>query len=102
MVRAVRMIREANGGKIDKKEALKQAFAVYVLSQLVFWVFIYALFNFIDPGLVELQRKMMVDAGIKAENQDLSMTLGMVFRRWAFMLLPGFLLSLMVAYLLKK
>ncbi len=102
MANAVRKIRSDNGDTITKQEALKYAFLVFVLSQLVFWAFIYLLFNFIDPSLVDIQRKMMLDAGIKAENLDLTMTLGMVFKRWAFMLLPGFMISLMVAYLMKK
>lgn len=102
-VLAVRAVRDANGGKIEKREALKHSFAVFALSQLVFWLFIYLLFNFIDPSLVEIQRKMMLDAGMKeAANQDLTMSFGMVFFRWAFMLLPGFLLSLMVSSFLKK
>lgn len=101
-VLAVRAIREANAGKIERKEALKYAFAVFALSQFLFWVFIYLMFNFIDPSIVEIQRKMMVDAGIKVEGQDLYMTLAMVFRRWAFMLIPSFLLSLMVASFMKK
>lgn len=101
-VLAISAIRKANGGKIDRKEALKYAFAVFALSQFLFWVFIYLLFNYLDPEIIEIQRKMMVDAGIKAENQDLRMTLAMVFQRWAFMLIPSFLLSLMVASFMKK
>ena len=101
-VLAVGAIRKANGGKIDRKEALKYSFAVFALSQFLFWVFIYLLFNYLDPSIIEVQRKMMVDAGIKAENQDLRMTLAMVFQRWAFMLIPSFLLSLMVASFMKK
>lgn len=101
-VLAVRAIREANAGKIDKKLALKYGFTVFALSQFLFWVFIYLLFNFIDTNIIEIQRKMMVDAGIKAENQDLHMTLSMVFQRWAFMLIPSFLFSLMLASFMKK
>jgi len=102
-VLAVRAVRDASGGTIEKKEALKNAFAVFALSQLIFWLFIFVLFNFIDPGLMELQRKMLIAAKMKgAETQDLHMTLGMVIFRWAFMLLPGFLLSLMVASFMKK
>ncbi|MCC6727589.1 MAG: DUF4199 domain-containing protein [Saprospiraceae bacterium] len=102
MALAVRKIRTDNGDTIAKPDALKYAFLVFVLSQLLFWLFIYMLFNFIDTNLVEIQRKMMNDAGIKTQGMDLSMTLGMVFKRWAFMLLPGFMISLMVAYLMKK
>ncbi len=101
-VLAVRAIREANAGKIERKEALKYAFAVFALSQILFWVFIYLMFNYIDPSIIEIQRKMMVDAGMKAETQDLHMTISMIFQRWAFMLIPSFFLSLMVASFMKK
>ncbi|MBI5917624.1 MAG: DUF4199 domain-containing protein [Bacteroidetes bacterium] len=102
MVLAVRKIRRANDGEISKQEALKNAFLVFVLTQLVFWLFIFVLFNLIDPGLIDLQQKMMLDAGVKVENQDLRMTFGRVFFRFAFMLLPGFFFSLMVASFMKK
>lgn len=102
MVMAIRTIRQANADKITKQEALKYAFMVFVLSQLVFWLFIFLLFNYMDPGLIELQREMMLKAGMKAENQDLRMTFGRVLFRMAFMMLPGFLLSLMVASFMKK
>ena len=102
MVMTVRAIRSVNADKITKQDALKYAFLVFVLSQLVFWLFIFILFNFMDPGLIELQREMMLKAGMKAENQDLRMTFGRVLFRMAFMMLPGFLLSLMVASFMKK
>ena len=53
-VLAVRAIREANAGKIDKKLALKYGFTVFALSQFLFWVFIYLLFNFIDTNIIDI------------------------------------------------
>lgn len=102
MVWAVRAERNASGDKISKQDALKHSFLAFVVSQMLFWLFVYAMFNFINPELTEIQRKMMLEAGMKVENQDLTMTLGMIFKRWAFMLIPGFFLSLMVASFMKK
>ncbi|MBI1224818.1 MAG: DUF4199 family protein [Bacteroidetes bacterium] len=103
---AMRMVvkreREENGGKIAQREALKHAFLTYVVAYLIFSVFIFALFNFIDPSLVELQKKAMLDAGRKIEGLDFTMTIGKVLFQYAYMLIPGFFLSYMVASFMKK
>lgn len=102
MVAAVKKTRSENSNKISQREALKTAFLVFVLAQLLFMAFIFVLFNFLDPGLVDLQKEMMEKAGMKIENPDLSMTFGKVFFRYAYMLIPGFFLSYMVASFMKK
>lgn len=94
--------RDKNDGKIEKREALKQAFLTYVLAYLFFSVFIFLLFNFIDPGLTELQKQAMLDAGRKVEGLDFKMTAGKVIFQYAYMLIPGFFLSYMVASFMKK
>lgn len=102
MTLVVRKDRENNGGKIAQREALKKAFLTFVVAYLFFSIFIFALFNFIDPGLVELQKKAMQDAGRKIEGLDFTMTFGKVLFQYAYMLIPGFFLSYMVASFMKK
>ena len=102
MTLAVKKVRSDNGGQITQREALKHAFLVFVITYLLFSIFTYALFKFIDPSLVELQKQAMVAAGRKVEGLDFSMTFGKVLFQYAYMLLPGFLLSYMVASFLKK
>lgn len=103
---AMRMVvkreRDANNGKITQREALKHAFLTYVIAYLFFSIFIFALFNFIDPGLIELQKKAMLDAGRKIEGLDFTMSFGKVLFQYAYMLIPGFFLSYMVASIMKK
>ncbi len=99
---AVSRERNMNDGKIEKKVALKQAFLTFVLAYLFFSVFIYVLFNFVDPGLIELQKQAMLDAGRKVEGLDFKMTPGKVIFQYAYMLIPGFFLSYMVASFMKK
>ena len=102
MTMVVRKVRNDNDGKIELREALKQAFLTYVLAYLFFSVFIFFLFNFIDPGLVDLQKQAMLDAGRKIEGMDFTTTAGKVLFQYAFMLIPGFFLSYMVASFMKK
>ncbi|MCF8246718.1 MAG: DUF4199 domain-containing protein [Saprospiraceae bacterium] len=102
MTLVVKREREQNGGKIAQREALKHAFLTYVIAYLFFTIFIFALFNFIDPGLVDLQKKAMLDAGRKIEGLDFTMTYGKVLFQYAYMLIPGFFLSYMVASFMKK
>ncbi len=102
MTMVVKKVRNDNDGKIEKKEALKQSFLTYVLVYLFFSLFIFALFNFIDPELVELQKQAMLDAGRKIEGLDFTMTFGKILFQYAYMLIPGFFLSYMVASFMKK
>lgn len=102
MTLTVKKVRAANDGRITQKDALKQAFLTYVLASLFFSVFIFVLFNFIDPDLIELQKKSMLEAGRKIDGLDFKMTLGKIFFQYAYMLIPGFFLSFMVASFMKK
>ena len=102
MTKAVKKVREDGGGKITQREALKHAFLTFVITYFFFSVFIYLLFNFIDPGLVDLQKKAMLDAGRKIDGQDFNMTISIVLFQYAYMLIPGFFLSYMVASFMKK
>lgn len=102
MTMVVRKVRGDNDGKIAQREALKQAFLTFVLAYLFFSVFVFVLFNFVDPGLTELQKEAMVDAGREVEGLDFSMTFGKVLFQFAYMLIPGFFLSYMVASFMKK
>lgn len=102
MTQVVKKEREANDGKIAQREALKHAFLTYVIAYLLFTLFIFTLFNFIDPSLVELQKKAMLDAGRKIEGLDFTMTFGKVLFQYAYMLIPGFFLSYMVASFMKR
>ncbi len=102
MTMVVKKERDANNGKIEQRTALRHAFLTYVIAYLFFTIFIYLLFNFIDPSLVDLQKKAMLDAGRKIEGLDFTMTIGKVLFQYAYMLIPGFFLSYMVASFMKK
>jgi len=102
MTMVVRKVRGGNDGKIVQREALKHAFLTFVLAYLFFSVFVFVLFNFVDPGLTELQKKAMLDAGREIEGLDFSMTFGKVLFQFAYMLIPGFFLSYMVASFMKR
>ncbi len=102
MTLVVKRERAMNNGKIEQRAALKHAFLTYVIAYLFFSVFTFCLFNFIDPGLVDLQKKAMLDAGRKIEGLDFTMTVGKVLFQYVYMLIPGFFLSYMVASFMKK
>lgn len=102
MVLACVKERNLSGGKLIRREALKIAFSVAVISGLFFYGFIYLLFNFIDPGLNELLREQNVVQNSGIESGQFQMTLGKVVFGYAFSLVYGFLLALMVANFIKK
>jgi hypothetical protein len=96
MVAAVRKERSDNGDRISQKEAMKPAFLVFVLSMLIFNLFVYVLFNFIDPGLPDVQKQMMEAAGREVKDLDFKMTFGRMVVGY------GFFISYLVASLLKR
>lgn len=102
MVAAVKKRRSDNGGKIARQEALKTAFLVFVLAMLIFNLFVFALFNYIDPGLADLQKQMMEAAGRETKDLDFQMSFGRVMFGYAFSLIGGFFISYLIASILKK
>ncbi len=103
MVIATRKVKEAQGDKIDKKEAIRTSFLTWLIAMAILMAFIFVLFNFIDNGLIDLQKEQFEAAtGETVNREDMKMTFGSVFFRWAVMLLPGFLLSYAVASFLRS
>ncbi len=102
MTMVVRKEREANGGKIEQRVALKHAFLTFVVCYFFFAFFSFILFKYVDPGLAEVQKKAMVDAGREIDDLDSNLTIGKFLPIYVFMHIPGFLLSYMVASFMKK
>ncbi len=103
MVVATRKVRESQGGEISKKEAIQTSFLTWVLAMVIFHGFIFIMFNYVDNGLIDLQKELVEKAtDQKIKREDLEMTFGSVFFRMAFMLIPGFLFSYMIASFLKN
>jgi len=102
----------------DFKEALKTGFLAYVIASLFYVVFYYVLSNFVDPGLVEIQREIAVSAiekmssimgeeGTEAalegiESQDMTFTLKSALLTFAGgLIFPGIIFALIVASIYK-
>ena len=102
MVAVVRKERSDNNGRITLKEALKPAFLVFVLAMLIFNLFVFVLFNYVDSGLPDLQKQLMEAAGREVKDLDFKMTFGRMMVGYAFSLIGGFFISYLVASLLKK
>jgi len=102
MAKAGMDLRKRQDGLLSFKQGLKEAFVVYLIASLIYYAFIYLLFKFIDPGLIELQKEQLLSAGKIIENQDFSMTLGKTFFSFTRGLIGGFIFSALVAVILKR
>ena len=103
MVIATRKVREEQGDEINKRDAIRSSFITWLIAMAALMLFIFVLFNFIDNSLIDLQKEQFEAAtGKTIKREDMQMTFGSVFFRWAFMLLPGFLLAYGVASFLKN
>ena len=52
--------RKDNGGYLAFKDALKAAFLVYVVANIIYYSYNYLLFNFIDPEMLGIQKEYMI------------------------------------------
>ena len=63
MVISVLVVRKGNGNYIEFKPALKASYGTAVLVWLIFCIFYFMMYKFIDPSLVDLYFKNMMAQG---------------------------------------
>ncbi len=116
----VRSVKEVKSGLefMSFADALKPGFLTYVIGNLVYVIFYYVLLNFIDPGLVELQREIAVEAMEKLgsflgedtletamdeiEKRDFRFGLGTAALTYGWgLIFPGFIAAAIIAAVLK-
>ena len=89
------------------REALKAAFTVFVVANLLYYCFYYLLFTVIDPGLIDLQRELLAErlewiGNPQFQPKDLQVTLGNTFLSYCWSLIGGFLLAALTAALASR
>ncbi len=62
IVLAVKTTRDELGGYATFKDLIKPAFTVVVLTNLIYFFGYYALYNFVDPSLPELEKQIAIEA----------------------------------------
>jgi len=117
MVKAVREVRAENGGHIPFGSSFINGLGTIFVGALVGSIFTYLLYNFIDPGLEEYIKNALVenlgsyeemmgedafDQMIEGvEGQSFS-DIGTLFKNLFFVLIPGSIISLIIAAIMKK
>ena len=119
LYRTAKETRDANGGFINLAELFKVTFLASIVATLVFFVFNYLHYNFIDTNLVEIQKQiamesvekisqtfgsedMMTEITDKLEEQDFSMGIGKLFTGWLINLIWWAIVSVIIAAIMKK
>ncbi len=62
MVLAVKATRSDLGGYATFKDLIKPAFTVAILTNLIYYLGYYVLYNFVDPSLPELEKQIAIEA----------------------------------------
>ncbi|KAA3621138.1 MAG: DUF4199 domain-containing protein [Bacteroidetes bacterium] len=92
--------------KIGVRQGLREAFGVFALANLIFYVFYYFQFTTFAPELVEMQREMMLQSDFITKEQksalDIDMTLRGTIFRYCWSLIGGFVLSLGLSAFLNR
>ncbi len=112
-------VRKLEGGFIGFRTALRPAFLTFVVASLQYFVFYYALVNFVDTSIVEIEREVAISAiestrnmvgnrqvedmieAIQAEDYGFHLS----DMLWAYvrnLIFPGFVFALFVAFLVRK
>ena len=120
MYRSAAEERKMNEGLLSFGEALKVTFITYIIGGLLGSIYLYLMFNFIDPSLHEVLKEVSYDnvemiANLSGtedqldlmhdqiESQDLQMSFSMVFLNYLVsLILPGFIFALIIAAITKK
>ena len=118
MVRSVREAREGES-EFSFKQALKPSFITYLVASLMAMIFSYVLFNFIDPGLMDIQREKTmemvewmarfggedaVEAALeKVEGDDFSFGPLKAIQAYALgLIFPGFIIAAIISLIMRR
>lgn len=102
MASAVKRQRLQQGEKLEKRQALKVAFLVYVIAMAFFYAFYFLLLRYIDPSLTLLQKTAMEKAGHDVSKIDFTMTISKTISGYVISLLGGFLIAYLLASIMKR
>lgn len=110
--------RKQTDGEYPWQQALRACFSVFVIGAAIFQVFYFAFFNYGDPGLAALQQEVIREnlmryqeqlgpaalekLGKGAEVAKLKYSAGTALLTFARSTIGGFLVSLAMAFLVKK
>jgi len=111
--------RRQAGGFISFRPALRPAFLTFVVASLQYFVFYYALVNYVDTSIIEIEREVAISAIESTRNmvgdqqvEDMIETIQaedygfhLSDMLWAYvrnLIFPGFIFALFVAFLVRK
>ena len=117
MVRSVKE-EKATAEYLPFNGALKPAFVTFLVANLIGTIFYYVLLNFIDPGLIQIQKEIALEAiekmgGLLGEDmmeqsidalEARDFTYGITTAAWGFawqLIFPGFIVSAIIAAIMK-
>jgi Na+-translocating ferredoxin:NAD+ oxidoreductase RnfE subunit len=118
IVQAALAVKKQNNGFISFGDAFKNSWVTYLIYSLLSTIFMYILFNFIDPDLNEMMKETAVetlekvrsvlgdeatDEGIKAIEKSTDQNIGnLAFNFLISLIFPGAFLALIIALIVKK
>ena len=117
LVMACKEARENSGGFASFGQMFQTAFFTWAIGSLIGVVFQYILMNFIDPGLIEIQREISIEAiekmvgligeeGVEKAIEDVEnsnpVTIGKIALGYVFMLVVGAIVAAIIGAIMQK
>lgn len=108
--------RKENEGYLLFKPALKASFLVYIIANGIYTIFNYILYNFLDPGMLEVQKeyfhehKEILEGFLPQSTYEefvkslehLNYSLGTIISHYFITLIGGFILAVIIANIIKR
>ncbi len=92
-------------GETEFRLSLREAFTVFIIANALYSLFYYYLFKYFDPKLVDLQYEALRNSNFgdgKIKPEDVVVTANSVFFNYSFSLIGGFLLSVIVVWVVNR
>lgn len=115
MLGAALLEKRKNEGVLSLKLAVRSAFSTFLIANLIFFAFYYFMFARFDPQLTEIQRELTKEfyegyysgselrKNLKLlEESDFTVTLSTVISGYVKGAIGGFLLSVLIAFLVRE
>lgn len=121
MYRATVDEKAQNEGYLSFGEALKVTFLTYVVGTFISSIYVYIMYNVVDPGLMEVAREVSIESAEfvtkllggneeqldqmydQLESENLEMSFSMIFLNYLIsLIIPGFIIAIIMSAIRKN
>jgi len=93
---------EGKSHTLSYLESMRVAFGIYVIANVLYYLFIYTFYNYIDPSLVDVINQNLADQGQDMEKYEVGYHASILFQNFIVSTLFGFILSMILSVFIRR